>query len=293
MDNAVIAELLVRASADQHDRKQKALRRAARKALLWPEQAESLVEEDRSLTELFGVGPYVASEMLPWFDNPPKDLESPTIRRDFLSFAHAKEILNSAPDWVRDNQADLQMHSVLSDGASTIEELASAAQTLGHRYIAITDHSKGLKIAGGKDESAFREQASEIERFNASDPPVRVLRSIELNLSPDGSGDMQGDFLEELDLVLGSFHSRLRETEDQTDRYIAALDNPHVHILGHPRGRIYDFRLGLTANWAEVFDHAASLDKAVEIDCFPDRQDLSVEPLKVAARCGVRVSLGT
>ncbi|MFN2610019.1 MAG: PHP domain-containing protein, partial [Actinomycetota bacterium] len=160
MDNAVIAELLVRASADQHDRKQKALRRAARKALLWPEQAESLVEEDRSLTELFGVGPYVASEMLPWFDNPPKDLESPTIRRDFLSFAHAKEILNSAPDWVRDNQADLQMHSVLSDGASTIEELASAAQTLGHRYIAITDHSKGLKIAGGKDESAFREQAS-------------------------------------------------------------------------------------------------------------------------------------
>jgi histidinol phosphatase-like PHP family hydrolase len=79
-----------------------------------------------------------------------------------------------------------------------------------------------------------------------------------------------------LDLVLGSFHSSLRKTDDQTDRYLAAIRNPHLHIVGHPRGRIYNFRPGLRADWPQVFAAAAKLDKAVEIDCYPDRQDLNL-----------------
>jgi len=122
---------------------------------------------------------------------------------------------------------------------------------------------------------------------------VHVLRSIELNLDPQGRGDMERDSLKRLDLVLGCFHSALRKKEDQTERYLAALRNPDIQILGHPRGRIYNYRLGLTAEWTKVFDMAAQMDKAVEIDAYPDRQDLSVDLVKIAKRCGCRISLGT
>src|SRR5204863_6563082 len=106
-------------------------------------------------------------------------------------------------------------------------------------------------------------------------------------------GDMEPKSLRHLDLVLGSFHSSLRTTEDQTARYYAALNNPHIHILGHPRGRIYNYRIGLKADWSRVFAEAARLDKAVEIDCYPDRQDLNLTLLKLARSAGTRVSLGT
>src|SRR5438270_13820593 len=107
-----------------------------------------------------------------------------------------------------------------------------------------------------------------------------------MNLNPLGEGDMEPATLRSLDLVLGSFHSALRRKEDQTERYLAALRNPSIHILGHPRGRIYNFRLGLSADWARVFALAAQLDKAVEIDCYPDRQDLSIELLAIARKEG-------
>ena len=122
---------------------------------------------------------------------------------------------------------------------------------------------------------------------------VTVLRSIEMNLNPRGEGDMSPDALVSLDLVLGSFHSALRSAEDQTERYLAALRNPHIHILGHPRGRIYNFRIGLRADWPRVFSEAAALDKALEIDCYPDRQDLNVALLKIARDHGTRISPGT
>ena len=99
--------------------------------------------------------------------------------------------------------------------------------------------------------------------------------------------------MQSLDLVLGCFHSALRRKEDQTERYLAALRNPSVHILGHPRGRIYNFRVGLNADWERVCGLAAELDKAVEIDCYPDRQDLNVGLLRVAKEAGCRISIGT
>jgi histidinol phosphatase-like PHP family hydrolase len=154
-----------------------------------------------------------------------------------------------------------------------------------------------VKIAGGIDERALKRQGAEIAKVNAalskSGSQLTVFRSIEMNLNPRGEGDMSPDSLLGLDLVLGSFHSALRTTEDQTERYLAALRNPHVHILGHPRGRIYNFRIGLTADWPRVFAEAARLDKALEIDCYPDRQDLNVALLKIAREHRTRISLGT
>ena len=99
--------------------------------------------------------------------------------------------------------------------------------------------------------------------------------------------------LSPLDLVLGSFHSSLRTIEDQTQRYLAALSNPYIQILAHPRGRIYNYRIGLSADWPRVFAEASELDKALEIDCYPDRQDLNVGLLKVAREHGTRISIGT
>jgi len=121
----------------------------------------------------------------------------------------------------------------------------------------------------------------------------RVLHSVELNLTPTGEGDLDQAALDRLDLVLGCFHSALRRKEDQTERYLAALRNPSIHILGHPRGRIYNFRLGLNADWPRVFPMAAKVDKAVEIDCYPDRQDLSVDLLAIARNEGCQLSMGT
>ena len=120
-----------------------------------------------------------------------------------------------------------------------------------------------------------------------------MLRSAELNINPRGEGDMDSRSLRKLDLVLGCFHSSLRTAEDQTPRYLAALRNPEVHIVGHPRGRVYNYRLGLSADWSRVFGLAAELDKAVEIDGYPDRQDLNLDLVKLAKKAGCRISLGT
>src|SRR5205085_632669 len=122
---------------------------------------------------------------------------------------------------------------------------------------------------------------------------LTVLSSLEMNLNPRGEGDMDPKVLAKLDLVLGSFHSQLRTREDQTKRYVAAIRNRDIQVLGHPRGRIYNYRLGLKADWARVFAEARKIDKAVEIDCYPDRQDLNLALLKIARKEGVRISLGT
>jgi histidinol phosphatase-like PHP family hydrolase len=189
------------------------------------------------------------------------------------------------------------MHTLWSDGSGSIEDMARAAIDRGYEYVAITDHSKGLKIAGGIDEQQLDRQAEEIEEVNGrlrgKGLNFRVLRSVELNLDPRGGGDMESSSLQKLDLILGCFHSALRKKEDQTERYLAALRNADIQILGQPRGRIYNFRLGLTADWERVFDLAAELDKGVEIDAYPDRQDLSLDLVKLAKKAGCRISLGT
>ncbi len=264
---------------------------------MWPEEAAVMVKEDRSLTELAGVGPSLNKIIRRWIDDPPDVPAPPEIRAHFFTLTEARAALAEQPAWSAQVKGDLQMHTQWSDGSGTVEEMAQAAAERGYEFIAITDHSKGLKIAGGINEEQLQQQSEEIAAVNASlhsgGQSVRLLRSVELNLDPRGNGDMEIESLRSLDLVLGCFHSSLRKKDDQTGRYLAALRNPDIQILGHPRGRIYNFRLGLTADWSQVFDLAAELDKAVEIDAYPDRQDLSLDLLKLAKKSGCRISLGT
>jgi histidinol phosphatase-like PHP family hydrolase len=297
LTNSDIAELLAKEAETAKQPLQKALRRASRRAFLWTEDAVQLMQEGRSLEELSAVGPALNRIIRRWIENPPDVPKPPAIRSGFLTLPQARALLKSRASWLRLLQGDLQMHTQWSDGTGSVSEMAEAAAVRGYAYIAITDHAKGLKIAGGIDETQLRLQGEEIAQVNeamaSSATPIRVLHSIELNLNPAGEGDMDHDALSRLDLVLGCFHSSLRKKDDQTDRYLAALRNPTIQILGHPRGRIYNYRLGLTADWTRVFDLAAELDKAVEIDCYPDRQDLSGDLVKLAAKAGCRISLGT
>ena len=295
LTNSGIAELLAREAESAKMPAAKALRRASRRAFLWEEEASDLVAQGRSLTELTAVGPYIASLMKRWIDKPPDLPRPPEIRRQFLTWTQAQSILQRKPSWLQAVKGDLQMHTTWSDGEGTLAQMAEAAIARGYQYIAITDHTKGLKIAGGIDEEQLEQQATEIDKINARmrSSGLTLLRSCELNLSPQGESDMDADVLKGLDLVVGCFHSSLRKKEDQTGRYVAALRNPDIHILGHPRGRIYNFRMGLTADWERVFATAAELDKAVEIDGYPDRQDLSIDLLKLAKKAGCRISFGT
>lgn len=295
LKNSEIAELLAREAEHAKQPLQRALRRASRRAFLWPEEAADIYRQGETLTQLSGIGPYLSKLIVQWLSKPPDSPDIPEIRSDFLTMADAKSMRKKRPQIFESVRGDLQMHTTWSDGSASIQEMAEAAAERGYSYIAITDHAKGLKIAGGIDESQLDLQRREIAQVNDSmrKRGLRVMRSIELNLSPSGEGDIDESYLKGLDLVLGCFHSALRRKEDQTERYLAALRNPSIHILGHPRGRIYNFRVGLRADWARVFALAAQFDKAVEVDCYPDRQDLNIDLLRLAKQEGCRISLGT
>ena len=147
-------------------------------------------------------------------------------------------------------RGDLQSHSTYTDGQDSVADMAQAAADLGHSYLAVTDHSKTLPIAGGMDEEGFARQADEIEDVR-HDPALRsrgfrLLHGIEMNVTPEGFGDMDPDFLRTLDIVLGTFHSKLRLTEDQTERYLAAIRNGGMDVFAHPRCRMFGRRLGLS-----------------------------------------------
>jgi histidinol phosphatase-like PHP family hydrolase len=215
----------------------------------------------------------------------------PPIRSGFLSLTQARRALAQTP--LRAN-GDLQSHTTWSDGKASPAEMAAAAQALGRAYLAITDHTHGLKIAGGMSAEEIVAQGRVIEEMNGAFPPTfTVLRGVEANLAPNGTLDVTAKEVEGLDLVLGAFHSALRRTEDQTERYLAALRNPLVDVLAHPRCRVYDRRLGLVADWSRVCDEVARQGKAIEVDAYPDRQDLDLATLEQARAAGCFVSLGT
>ncbi|HEU4480550.1 MAG TPA: PHP domain-containing protein [Actinomycetota bacterium] len=298
LSNARLADLLYGAADSYEGQKQRALRRAGRYALVWPEEAWRILEEGRSLTELPAVGPWVARMVGEWVENPPEPADGPNrLRSGFITYSEATSILEDDPSWKEELRGDLQMHSTYSDGTVSISEMAGAAATLGYGYIGITDHSKGLRIAGGIDEEVLASQGAEIDDVNRQldelDADLRVLRSIELNFGRGGEGDMDPAALGVLDVVVGSFHSRLRVKEDQTERCLGAMRNPDVQIVGHPMGRMFGVRAGVQADWERVLDEGRQRGKAFEINAQPNRQDFSVEMLERARDAGVVLSIGT
>jgi DNA polymerase (family 10) len=299
LTNRELSELLRRAADDESGHRRQALQRAARSAYFWPEEAAGLLASSRSLTELQSVGPWLAGVIADWLGDPPElfDPDPTGLREDFLTLAEARSTLAEHPEWTTSIEADLQMHTTYTDGKADLRTMVGAAVVRGYHHVLITDHSKDLPIANGMDEERLAEQGRDIDRLNeeldAAGQRLVVLTGIEMNLSPEGEGDMDPEALARLDVVLGAFHSKLRLKEDQTERYVAALANRTVHVLAHPRGRMFNFRLGLTADWPRVFAAAERTGTALEIDASPARQDLNVELLRVARHFDVVFSIGT
>ena len=298
LTNLDLAELLsVASESAETERRTKALRRAARHALTWEEEASDLLAAGRPPTELPSIGPWIGGILQDWFERTPEVPAPPETRRGFRTMSQARSVLDEHPDWRPGLRADLQTHSEWSDGKFSLEENARAARALGHSFILATDHSAGQRIPSGMDEETILRQRTEIDRVNevpADDGAgIRVLRGIEMNLDVEGKGDTDPKVLAPLDVVLAAFHSKLRIEEDQTERYLAALRNPDISVLAHPRGRRYGVRLGLRADWPRVFAAAAEAGIALETDAFPDRQDLDVELLEVARDAGCRISIGS
>ena len=186
-----------------------------------------------------------------------------------------------------DYRGDFQMHSTWSDGGESIETLANACLELGHTCLGITDHSYGLPIAGGISMTDAVAQHLEIDRLNARlAGRFRVFKGIEANILADGNLDLQPSERSVFEFVVASPHSLLRRTEDQTRRMLAAVNAPGVAILGHPRGRVFNSRPGVKADWLRVFEVAAKRRVAIELDGNWHRQDIDFELARHALNAG-------
>ena len=291
LTNGDLGELLGAAAREETDHRRRALARASRAARFWPEEAGELAGSGRQLTELRAVGPWVAERIEAWLEDPPAIPEPDETRRGFLTYAEVRRTLDADPAWEATPHADLQMHTTWSDGGLPLEDMVEAARSLGRTFVAITDHSEALAIANGMTAAELAEQGRVIDAMNRGfeeqGDAFRVLRSMEVDLFPDGTIDMDDDSLASLDLVLGAFHSELRSKDDQTERYLAALRQPRLHVLAHPKARMYGRRVGLVADWRRVFAEAAIQGKALELDATVPRQDLNVELATLAREEGV------
>jgi DNA polymerase (family 10) len=292
LSNADIGELLWHASRDESDHRRRALERASRASRFWPAEARDVAAAGRPLSELRNVGPWIAKQIESWLAQPPAVPEVDETRRGFLTFAEVRSTLAADPAWESLPSADLQMHTTHSDGAVALEDMVRAARALGRSFVAITDHSQSLQIANGMTPERLAVQRGAIDDLEAAltdaGDDFRILRSMEVDVFPDGSMDMDDETLSTLDLVLGAFHSKLRSTADETERYLAALRQPRLHVLAHPKARMYGRRVGLVADWRRVFAEAARLGKAVELDATVWRQDLNVALATIAREEGVQ-----
>ncbi len=205
-------------------------------------------------------------------------------------------LANRLPRLVRleDIRGDLQMHSKWSDGANTIRELALAARALGYEYIAITDHSPRVRVAGGMSIDAIWQRQKEIEALNAEFDDLHILSGAEVDILPDGSLDYPDDVLAALDVVLVSIHSGFKMSQEQmTERILRAIENPYVHILAHPTGRLIGQREPYSVDMEVVLKRCAELGVAVEINGYYLRLDLNDVLAHRAKQLGCTISLGT
>ncbi|MBL8778121.1 MAG: PHP domain-containing protein [Acidimicrobiales bacterium] len=193
-------------------------------------------------------------------------------------------------------RGDCHLHSHWSDGGAPIADMAATAQALGHEYLVMTDHSPRLTVAHGLNRDRLLAQLDEIEALNAELAPFRILTGIEVDILEDGTLDQDEDLLARLDVVVASVHSKLRmEPQLMTQRMVLAMASPHTDILGHCTGRKVVGRGRPPSDFdAEiVFAACARFDKAVEINCRPERQDPPDDLLDLALEWGCKISIDT
>jgi histidinol phosphatase-like PHP family hydrolase len=309
--NSAIAGLLRDLAAVQKSTQSRwGYKRAASAIINLDVPVESLLQPDGTLKKIPNIGPSslrVIMEVLRTGTSPTvekaiaesgKRDEVDTrreLRGHFLSRSQVVAALRNRKlkgPALADYHGDLQMHSVWSDGSQTLRAIVEAGIERGYQFCGVTDHSYGLPIARGVAMSDLAVQHREIDELNDEyRGRFRLIKGIEANIRADGSVDMTRDELRRLELVVAAPHSALRTTNDQTVRMVAAVKAPGVHILGHPRGRMYGSRPGVTANWDAVFAAAARTGVAIEIDGDPARQDIDHDLAQRAIEAGCLFAL--
>jgi DNA polymerase (family 10) len=215
----------------------------------------------------------------------------PTLREDLGEVEAA--LAGSLPSLVtlRRIRGDLHTHTDLTDGQASLEGMLDAAARKGYAYYAVTDHAPDLAMHRMTDTKmlAQRERLRSLQRRY---PQMQLLHGAELNIGPDGGVDWDASFLVGFDVTVASVHSHLRQGRDEmTRRVIRAMENPHVHVIGHLTTRLIGRRDPVDLDLEAVFAAAARTGTALEIDAFPDRLDLRDEHVRWATRHGVRFAI--
>lgn len=193
---------------------------------------------------------------------------------------------------LNDIRGDLQMHSTWSDGLMSLSELvAFVRKNFRYDYVAITDHSKSERVAGGMDEEAFARQIDSIRKINHEIGHDFLKAGAEVDILADGSLDLSDELLSRLDWVTASIHSGLGR--DNTGRLIRACENPWVHCIGHPTGRIIGKRAPDPLDFGALAAAAAATGTALEINAQPDRMDMNDELAAEARKKGAMIVIST
>lgn len=193
-----------------------------------------------------------------------------------------------------DIKGDLQSHTIASDGKFSLKDMAKAAQDKGYEYLAVTDHSKRVSMAGGLDEKALASHIEKMEELNQTFENFRILKSIEVDILKDGRLDLSNDILKELDIVICAIHYDTKlSRQKQTNRVLTAMDNPYFHILAHPTGRIIGEREGYDIDLEAVMKRAKENGCHLELNAQPDRFDLSDTHCKMAKELGLKLAIST
>lgn len=195
---------------------------------------------------------------------------------------------------LEDIVADLHMHTTWSDGAHSVSEMGQALIDIGYSHAVITDHSQYLKVANGLTPERLEQQKLDIYAFNEANPNFRLYRGTEMDILPDGTLDFGDDVLKELDFVIASIHSSFTQSQDKImARLKTAVENPYVHMIAHPTGRIVGQRGGYDPDVPLLIEWAAEHGKILELNANPYRLDLSIEYLTLAMEKNVSIAINT
>ncbi len=196
---------------------------------------------------------------------------------------------------LEDMRADLHMHTTYSDGIASVLEMAEAASARGREYIVITDHSRSLGIANGLSIERLMQLGEEIRAVNAQlDGKIRVFWGTEMDINADGSLDYPDDVLAQLDFVIASLHTSLRQGREQiTERLLNAIRNPHVDLIGHPRAQLISEREPVDADMDAVLQAALEHKTVLEINANPSRLDLEAAYARRAVDMGILLAINT
>ncbi|MDH7596649.1 MAG: DNA polymerase/3'-5' exonuclease PolX [Methanothrix sp.] len=191
-------------------------------------------------------------------------------------------------------KGDLHVHSTWSDGIGSIEDLVAHARSLGYEYVAITDHSPSVGIAGGLSDERLLEKVDAISRMNERLDGFRILAGTEVDIRADGSLDYTDDILERCDVVVAAIHMAQSQREREINsRLVAAMENEHVDIIAHPTGRIIGRREPYQVDMELILETAAKTGTIMEINAYPERLDLSDEWARRAKELGVKMAIST